>query len=88
MYYQSTRNTTLHKTLSEAILSGLAEDGGLFIPEFFPKIDLKKMPAHFSYPDFAEYVLKPYFSNDFLESHLLAICKKSLHFSDSASSIE
>ena len=64
MYFQSTRDTALRKTLSEAILNGLAKDGGLFVPEFFPKIDLNKIPAHFSYPQFAEYILKPFFEQD------------------------
>ncbi|MBV8802932.1 MAG: threonine synthase, partial [Gammaproteobacteria bacterium] len=74
MYYKSTRNTDLHKTLSQAILSGLAEDGGLFIPEFFPKINLKTLLPKLAYSDFAKDILHPYFENDFLDTHLAQIC--------------
>ena len=33
MKYISTRNTDIKKTSAEAIKQGLAEDGGLFMPE-------------------------------------------------------
>ena len=32
LYYKSTRNSNLKVTASEAILKGLAPDGGLFVP--------------------------------------------------------
>lgn len=37
MKFTSTRNANQSYTLSEAMLSGLAPDGGLFIPEIFPQ---------------------------------------------------
>lgn len=39
-FYQSTRDKSNKKTASQAILQGLAEDGGLFVPVDFPKVDL------------------------------------------------
>ena len=36
LYYKSTRNSNLKVTASEAILKGLAPDGGLFVPEKLP----------------------------------------------------
>ncbi|HOV69895.1 MAG TPA: threonine synthase [Clostridia bacterium] len=36
MFYESTRNNTLQVESSEAMLSGLAPDGGLFIPNTIP----------------------------------------------------
>ena len=38
MYYHSTRNNNGHYTASEAILKGLADDGGLFVPGEIPNI--------------------------------------------------
>jgi len=45
MIYYSTRNKTVKATSAEAVLQGLAPDGGLFMPESFEKakIDLKKI---------------------------------------------
>ncbi|MEG2512726.1 MAG: hypothetical protein RSA52_05650, partial [Acetivibrio sp.] len=38
MVYKSTRSTGVRATASEAILKGLAEDGGLFVPEQIPPL--------------------------------------------------
>ena len=48
MFYISTRNEKIKKTPAEAILEGIAEDGGLYVPESFenarfPMSDLEKM---------------------------------------------
>ena len=40
LHYKSTRNSDLRVTASEAILTGLAPDGGLFVPEQIPKLDV------------------------------------------------
>ena len=37
--YQSTRGGETGVTASQAILKGLADDGGLFMPTFIPKLD-------------------------------------------------
>ena len=37
--YQSTRSNTPPITASQAILQGLASDGGLFVPTKLPKLD-------------------------------------------------
>lgn len=68
--YTSTRNSKEKVTASQAILRGLAEDGGLFVPEYIPKLtisvdDLKKM----SYQETAYEVMK-LFLTDFTEEEL------------------
>lgn len=70
LYYKSTRNSDLKVTASEAILTGLAPDGGLFVPNAIPKLDvsldkLKKM----SYQETAYTVMKQ-FLTDFTEEEL------------------
>ena len=32
MFYISTRNENIHKSAAEAILMGIADDGGLYVP--------------------------------------------------------
>ena len=39
MKYQSTRNRTLTASPAEAVLAGIAPDGGLFMPEAIPSMD-------------------------------------------------
>lgn len=80
MLFFSTRDTNNKKTVSQAILQGLAEDGGLFVPEYFPQIDWKSLDSTLSYPEFAATILSDYFKGDELESQLLDICKNAFNF--------
>lgn len=70
LLYKSTRNADKTVTASEAILKGLADDGGLFVPVAVPKLDvtmdeLKSM----SYQETAYEVMKK-FLTDFTEEEL------------------
>ena len=38
--YSSTRNGDVKLTASQAILKGLADDGGLFVPDSIPALDV------------------------------------------------
>ena len=80
MDFTSTRNSKIHATLSTAIRDGLAEDGGLYVPDHFPKIQLNQLSSQLSYPDFAYLVLNKYFSNDPLITKLPQICSSAFSF--------
>ena len=70
--YQSTRSTGAKVTASQAILKGLADDGGLFVPDAMPKFDvpLSKL-ASMTYQETAYEVMKLFFT-DFTEKELKA----------------
>ena len=38
LFYRSTRDDSVRVTASQAILKGLAPDGGLFVPESIPSL--------------------------------------------------
>lgn len=80
MNYISTRNPALGVSLSAAIQSGLAPDGGLFVPEYFPKLDLQSFNAALSYVDVAEKILHAFFAEDMLDKHITQICKRAFNF--------
>lgn len=70
LLYKSTRNSEKTVTASQAILKGLAEDGGLFVPASIPKLpvslgELKNM----NYQETAYAVMKE-FLTDFTEEEL------------------
>lgn len=70
LLYKSTRSDQTPVTASWAILKGLAEDGGLFIPERIPKLDVPMEElAKMSYQEIAYEVMKLYFT-DFTEEEL------------------
>ena len=56
MQFQSTRDPNIIVSSSEAILRGLAPDGGLFVPTAFPKAELEDWKS-LSYPELAQKVL-------------------------------
>jgi threonine synthase len=68
--YKSTRSNTEKVTASQAILKGLAEDGGLYVPEKIPALDvpLSKL-AELSYQETAYEVMKLFLA-DFTEEEL------------------
>lgn len=77
LLYKSTRNAEKTVTASEAILKGLADDGGLFVPVTIPKLDvdmgtLKEM----SYQETAYAVMKQFFT-DFTEEELKSCITKA-----------
>ena len=39
LFYRSTRDDSVKVTASQAILKGLAPDGGLFVPDSIPSLD-------------------------------------------------
>lgn len=69
--YKSTRSNSDKVTASQAILKGLAEDGGLFVPEQIPALDipLEKL-ATLSYKEVAYEVMKLFLS-DFTKEELM-----------------
>ena len=63
--YSSTRNNEEKVKASEAILRGLATDGGLYVPDFIPNLDktIDEL-VNMSYKEVAYEVMKLFF-NDF-----------------------
>lgn len=63
---------------SEILLEGLAPDGGLAVPEFYPQVALHVLESwkHLSYGELAFEVLKPY-ATDIPEADLKALTTKT-----------
>ena len=75
MNYFSTRDDTLRRTASEAILQGISEEGGLFVPESFPSVDLAAL-MQLDYCTLAAKLLGLYLT-DYSESFLLEAAQKA-----------
>ncbi len=75
--YKSTRNSELKVSASEAILKGLSSDGGLFVPEKLPVLDVS-MDAlkDMTYQECAYEVMKQ-FLTDFTEEELKNCIEKA-----------
>ena len=70
LMYSSTRISDVKMTASQAILKGLADDGGLFVPDSIPALDVSLDElANMSYQETAYAVMKQ-FLTDFTEEEL------------------
>lgn len=64
LMYRSTRNAENKITASQAVLKGLAEDGGLYVPEQLPKLDVSlEELAQMSYHETAYAVMKQFLTD-------------------------
>jgi threonine synthase len=79
--YLSTRGNSPAATLSEAIAAGLAPDGGLYVPDHLPKLDIAAFKPDGSLAETAATLLAPFFAGDALAAELPAICAEALTFS-------
>lgn len=73
MFFSSTRNNNLKVSSAQAIKQGLSSEGGLFVPECFPQIELSEIEKlkSKSYNDIAKFVLSKYltdFTNEELDN--------------------
>ncbi|MBQ9081677.1 MAG: threonine synthase, partial [Clostridia bacterium] len=77
MYFLSTRGAQ-KVTGAQAIVRGLADDGGLFVPESFPKVSEEELNAmlDMGYPERAAYVLHKYL-DDYDYEGLKAACERA-----------
>lgn len=80
MKFRSTRTHDRYYSFSEALQLGLADDGGLFVPETFPKYDLNDFQDLYTFPEIAYRFLQPFFKGDSLDSMLKYICSHAFNF--------
>ncbi len=68
MQFFSTRDQSRRVSASQAIAQGLSEEGGLFVPESFPQVDVEAL-CELDYPAMAAAILREYLTDydpDFL----------------------
>ena len=80
--YKSTRSTEGTLKASEAILKGLADDGGLFVPLEIPALDVTvEELSKMTYQQVAYEVMKLYLT-DFTEEELKSCIDKIMYYND------
>lgn len=80
MYYISSRNKKNKLSLSDSLKAGIASDGGLFVPEKFPLIQISDFDSKLDIASVAKVFLKAFFENDSLSEFLSEICDKTFSF--------
>ncbi len=79
MKYISTRGQSPALTFEEAMLTGLARDGGLYVPETWPTLSADEIAgfAGKSYEEVAFAVMKPFIGDTFTDIEFLEIIHKA-----------
>ena len=77
--YLSTRGGTRPVGFADAVMMGLATDGGLLLPSAFPKVTPERLEAwsRLTYPQLALEVMAPFVGEDFTREELQALVEKS-----------
>ena len=78
MKYVSTRGHSVGQNFTDILLEGLASDGGLAVPEQWPRITRPKLDAmrDLAYPQLAFEILR-FFADDFPGAALKATCERA-----------
>lgn len=80
MRFTSTRGIASPVGAADAMLAGLAPDGGLYVPESFPQFGADCFEGAAGLADTAAALLAPFFAGDPLAAELDAICREALDF--------
>lgn len=82
MKYYSTNNKNLIVTFETAVMQGLAEDGGLFMPIEFPQIEESFIQSieKYSFQEIAFKIAELFVENEISESNLSDIISNSITF--------
>ncbi len=79
MQFTSTRDTST-VALEQAIMSGTAPDGGLYVPESLPTFVADDFSDCEDFPRIAQRLLTPFFADSSLANELGEICRDALNF--------
>ncbi|KAF0113956.1 MAG: threonine synthase [Rhodospirillaceae bacterium] len=75
MHYVSTRGRAPVLAFDEVVLTGLARDGGLYVPEMWPRFmpDIQAALVNLTYPELAIRVMAPFLGSAMTEDELAGI---------------
>src|SRR5690625_2555766 len=79
MRYISTRGQAPALGFDDVLLTGLARDGGLYLPEAWPKLDAERLRAlrGLSYPALAAEIMRPCLAGSLIEGGLEALVEEA-----------
>ena len=73
MLFHSTRGKDTNKTFEDVLMQGLASDGGLFMPNEWPKVDLKVLKESESFIDVAKHIVPLYTKSSFRDDEVIRL---------------
>ena len=79
MLFHSTRGGDNQKTFEQVLMQGLANDGGLFMPDFWPKVNIDDLRNLESFVDVAKYIVPLFTDSSFNKDEVEELLDKTWH---------
>ena len=79
MLFHSTRGKDFDKDFASILMQGLAEDGGLFMPDYWPHVDLEEIKSSKSFIDIAKCIVPLFTSSSFSYDETISIVESTWH---------
>ena len=79
MLFHSTRGGDNKKTFEQVLMQGLAKDGGLFMPDFWPKINIEDLKNIESFVDVAKYIVPLFTDSSFNKDEVEKLLDQTWH---------
>ena len=79
MLFHSTRGKDSDKDFASILMQGLAKDGGLFMPDYWPQIDIDEIKSKTSFVEIAKCVVPLFTSSSFSYDETISIVESTWH---------
>ena len=79
MLFHSTRGGDTDKDFASILMQGLADDGGLFMPDHWPQVDLEKIKGLQSFVEVAKEIVPLFTSSSFTQEETIKIVENTWH---------
>ena len=79
MLFHSSRGKDPDKDFASILMQGLADDGGLFMPDHWPQVDLDEIKSKTSFVDIAKCIVPLFTSSSFSRDETINIVESTWH---------
>ena len=79
MLFHSTRGKDPDKDFASILMQGLADDGGLFMPDYWPQVDLDEIKSKTSFVDIAKCIVPLFTSSSFSHEETTSMVESTWH---------
>tara|TARA_B100001175_G_C18976047_1_gene387565 strand:+ start:195 stop:470 length:276 start_codon:yes stop_codon:yes gene_type:complete len=79
MLFHSTRGKDSNKTFEQILMQGLAQDGGLYMPDYWPQVNINDLKELDSFIDVAKKIVPLFTTSSFDQDDVEQILDKTWH---------
>ena len=79
MLFHSTRGKDNNKTFEDVLMQGLAQDGGLFVPNYWPEVNINELRSSENFIDVAKHIVPLFTDSSFDKNEVEEILDKTWH---------